>query len=281
MQNPLEYGKPDDRNSTVMSEPRLSGIHGLLFDLDGTLYLGDEPIAGASEAVAYARTRGIACRFVTNTSTKSAKTILEKMHRLGFDADAMEIFTPSTACVSFLRRAGAPRIMLFLEPDAAGEFAEFEQDAIGPDYVVVGDIGEKWDYRVLNDAFRAVQNGARLLAYHKSRYYRGTDGMRLDAGPFVAALEYAAGVEATVLGKPTETFFSAALRSLGLSPAEVAMVGDDVESDAGGAQAVGMTAVLVRTGKYRDEALQRSGVAPEIVLDSVAGLPALLPRTSV
>ena len=264
-----------------MGERTRSDIRGVLFDLDGTLYLGDEAIAGAPDAVEAARSRGIACRFVTNTSTKSAQTILEKMHALGFAAEAPEIFTPSTACVSFLREAGAPKVMLLLEPDAAEEFAEFERDEVAPDYVVVGDIGERWDYHVLNGAFRAVQNGAHLLAYHKSRYYRGAGGIRLDAGPFVAALEYAAGVEATVLGKPTQTFFSLALRSLDLPAAEVAMVGDDVENDVGGAQAAGMIGVLVKTGKHREEALQRSGVAPEFVLDSVAGLQALLTGASV
>ncbi len=264
-----------------MGEHTLSRIRGVLFDLDGTLYLGDEPIAGAAEAVEAARSRGIACRFVTNTSTKSAITILEKMHRLGFAAEASEIFTPSTACVSFLREAGTPKVMLLLEPDAAEEFAEFERNDVEPDYIVIGDIGERWDYQVLNSAFRAVQKGARLLAYHKSRYYRGAGGMRLDAGPFVAALEYAAGVEATVLGKPTQTFFSLALRSLDLPPAEVATIGDDVENDVGGAQEAGMLGVLVRTGKYREEALQGSGVTPDVVADSVAGLQALLTGASV
>jgi ribonucleotide monophosphatase NagD (HAD superfamily) len=102
----------------------------------------------------------------------------------------------------------------------------------------------------------------------------------LDSGAFVAGLEYATGVEAHVLGKPSTAYFQAALDAVDADAERTWMVGDDVEADVGGAQALGMHGVLVKTGKYRDEWLERSGVKPDAVLDSVADLPEWLESNS-
>src|SRR5690606_19090550 len=122
--------------------------------------------------------------------------------------------------------------------------------------VVIGDLGEGWSFSRLNAAFRQVLGGATLLALQKNRYWRTGDGLSLDAGPFVAALEYATGVEAVVVGKPSEDFFRLAAASMALPPDRITVIGDDLESDVGGAQAAGMRGILVRTGKFREESLQ-------------------------
>jgi phospholysine phosphohistidine inorganic pyrophosphate phosphatase len=115
-------------------------------------------------------------------------------------------------------------------------------------------------------------DGADLIALQRNRYWRREDGLALDAGPFVAALEYASGRSATVVGKPEAGFFRLALEDLGLGPHEVAMVGDDAEADVVGAQAAGLKGILVRTGKYRPETEGR----PDLVLESFAALPEAL-----
>jgi ribonucleotide monophosphatase NagD (HAD superfamily) len=94
----------------------------------------------------------------------------------------------------------------------------------------------------------------------------------------VAALEYATGHEAYVVGKPAPPFFQTILRAAGASADESAMVGDDVESDVGGAQQAGLAGILVRTGKYRENAVQASGVRPDATVDSIASVPTLLGR---
>lgn len=135
---------------------------------------------------------------------------------------------------------------------------------------MIGDIGDAWDNERLNRAFRQVMEGARLVAIRKNRYWMRGDGLALDAGPFVAALEYATGRSADLIGKPQPAYFRLAAASLGVPLDRIAMVGDDVESDVGGAQAAGLAGVLVRTGKFREDRLASSGVRPDHILGSVA-----------
>ena len=143
--------------------------------------------------------------------------------------------------------------------------------------MIVGDLGERFDYAVLNRAFRLiVDGGAQLVALQRNRYWLRGDGLSLDVGPFVAALEYAADVEAVVVGKPAAAFFLLALSQLGADPAEAAMVGDDVESDIGGAVRAGLRGVLVRTGKFREETLAAADPPPTDIVASIADVPALL-----
>jgi HAD superfamily hydrolase (TIGR01458 family) len=141
-----------------------------------------------------------------------------------------------------------------------------------PDIVLVGDLGEGFSYERLNAAFRCLMDGAELVALQKNRFWRRSDGLALDAGPFVAALEYASGKAATAAGKPEESFFQAALDELGLEADAVAMVGDDAESDVAGAKKMGIKGIQVKTGKYRpgDES------NADLVIESVADLPEAL-----
>lgn len=248
----------------------------LLIDLDGTLYEGDRAIAGAVETVARLRARGVPLRFVTNTTRLPRRGLVERLEAMGVTASADEILTAPRAAADWLESQGLHRVALYLAAAAHEEFARFEVTAERPEAVVVGDLGADWTFERLNHAFRALREGARLVAIQKNRYWSTAGNLTLDAGPFVAALEYAAATEATVVGKPSAAFFAAAARSLDLPPAAIAMVGDDVESDVGGAQEAGMIGVLVRTGKYRPGDETRAGARPDAVLDSVADLRAWL-----
>ena len=114
------------------------------------------------------------------------------------------------------------------------------------------------------------------MALQKNRYWRTPDGLSLDVGPVVAALEYASGRDAVVVGKPAPEFFATVLAGVGAAAAAAVMVGDDVESDVGGAQRAGLTGILVRTGKYRADAVAASGIRPFATVDSIADVPPLL-----
>jgi HAD superfamily hydrolase (TIGR01458 family) len=258
----------------------LGAIRALLLDLDGVLYVEDEPVPGAREAVAELRDRGLALRFVTNTTARPRRLILERLERLGFALDPSELSTPAALAVRRCRERGHRRVALVMNEDVKEDFAELEEVGAGAEAVVIGDLGTDFGYGVLNLAFRQLMDGAELIALQKNRFWMTPDGLSLDVGPFVAALEYAARRDALVVGKPAREFFAAILAGIPAEPGAAAMVGDDVESDIGGALGAGLAGVLVRTGKYREDALEASGVEPTAVVDSIADVPELLARES-
>ena len=249
-------------------------LTGYLIDLDGTVYVGDRPIPGAVETINRLRERGVPFRFTTNTTTKSLATLHTRLCDIGLPVEPGEIFGVIKAAVAFLRRKGVPRCQLLLTDDPKQDFNVFPQDDVTPEYIVIGDIGKYWDYKLVNDLFRKVMNGAEMIALHKGRYWQTENGLQVDIGAFVAGLEYVTGKQATVIGKPSESFFRLALDDLGLPAERVAMVGDDLLSDIGGAQAVGMKGILVKTGKYREEFVAGSEIKPELVIELVAELVA-------
>jgi HAD superfamily hydrolase (TIGR01458 family) len=250
--------------------------HALLLDLDGVLYVEDEPVPGAREAVASLRARGLALRFVTNTTSRPRRLILERLRRLGFEVAESELSTPAALAVSHCVEQGRRRVMLLARDDVKEDFAELSEVAEGVEAVVVGDLGEAFGYDVLNRAFGHLMGGAELIALQKNRYWMRPEGLALDVGPFVAALEYAARVDAFVVGKPSADFFATILAGVPAEPSGAVMVGDDVETDVGGALGAGLAGILVRTGKYREDALRASGIEPTAVVDSIADVPALL-----
>jgi HAD superfamily hydrolase (TIGR01458 family) len=247
-------------------------VKGLLLDLDGTLYTGNEPVEGAREALASLKDAGIPYRYVTNTTRQPRREIVARLDDMGFPVLEELVFTPATAVNIELRGYSCYPLLsetLFEDLD------DLQFTSVSPEYVLVGDLGEEFTYVRLDAAFRRLMGGAELVALQKNRYWQKKDGLSLDAGPFVAALEYASGKVATVIGKPEPPFFAAALADLGLSPQEVAMVGDDAQADVAGAQKAGMHGVQVKTGKYR-AGISMRGAEPSLLLDSVAGLPEAL-----
>jgi HAD superfamily hydrolase (TIGR01458 family) len=254
----------------------LARVGALLLDLDGVLYVEDEPIAGAREAVERLRNRGLALRFVTNTTAHSRARTLDKLTRLGFEVDGHELVTPAALAVRHCRDQGHRRVALVMNDEVKRDFEELEEAAGGVDAVVMGDLGAAFGYDVLNRAFRHVMDGAELIALQKNRYWLTADGLSLDVGPFVAAIEYATGRQAYVVGKPAPAFFEEVLSDLGVPATRAAMVGDDVESDIGGALGAGLAGILVQTGKYREQAVRASGIEPTATVATIAAVPDLL-----
>lgn len=253
-------------------------MQALLFDLDGVLYQGGRVIDGAVETLRWCEQRGIPRLFVTNTSSMPRSALVERLSGLGLSVSAEQIFAPPVAARAYLAAHHAEPLALFVREATREDFeglqvleGEVEQGAAS---VVIGDIGEAWDFKTLNRAFRLLMAEPKpiLVALGMSRYAQGRDGLLLDVAPFVKALEHAASCKAVVMGKPAKAFFDRAVDELGASAADVAMVGDDIVGDVGGAQAAGLRGVLVRTGKFRDKDLD-GDIQPDAVLDSVADLP--------
>ena len=253
---------------------------GFLLDLDGTLYTGDAAIPGAADALSGLRMRAVPFRLVTNTTSRSRRMLVDRLAEYGLAVAPEEIVTATLAGVELVRAAGYGRVAPFVP---AGALEDMEgltlvggtsgRPGTAADVVVLGDLGERWTFALLQEAFEQLMAGAELVALSRDRYFRQGDRLSLDAGPFVAALEYAAGATAAVAGKPSPAFFEAAVRSLGLSAdRSVAMVGDDLWSDVQGAQSAGLQGWLVRTGKFREDILQGSGITPDRILSSVTEL---------
>lgn len=251
-------------------------VSAVLIDLDGVLYVEQEPIDGAVDAVNRLRDRGIGLRFVTNTTAHSRDRTLAKLDRLAFAVAEHELVTPAALALRYCRQRGHRRVALVMNEEVKHDFAGLEEAGEGAQAVIVGDLGSAFGYDVLNHAFRCVMDGAELIALQKNRYWLRADGLSLDVGPFVAALEYATSREAYVVGKPARGFFEQILEDLRVEAAAAAMVGDDIESDIGGALNAGLQAILVRTGKYREERVAESGIQPTAVVDSIADVPELL-----
>lgn len=254
----------------------LARVRALLLDLEGTLYQAGQPVAGAAKALQALAARGISHGFVTNTTSRPRSVLVAELAAMGFEVSPDRIFTAPRAAREYLLSHNLDRCHLLVRPAVLEDLAGIREDDVSPQAVVVGDMGEDFTYARLNRAFRLLLQGAELITLARNRYYRAADGLVLDQGPFVAALENASGLRATLVGKPSIEFFQPALKFLGVPPSEAAIVGDDLEADVAGGQAAGMRGILVRTGKFREADLSRSNVHPDAILDSLADLPRLL-----
>jgi len=253
----------------------------ILLDLDGTLYVGDQAIPGAIECLAQLRERGIALRFLTNTTTKSQRELVAQVRALGFQLDADELISAPIAAKlelhSLQQHADrALRIWLLVADAIKADFAEFICDEQQPDYVVLGDIGDRWDLALINQLFNVMNSGAELIALHKGRFWQTSEGLKADIGFFVAGLEYVSSKAARIMGKPNRDFYQRVLDSAGVKAQDAIMVGDDIDSDVGGAQLIGIKGCLVKTGKFRQQYFEQSQVKPDYIIQSVADLAAIL-----
>jgi HAD superfamily hydrolase (TIGR01458 family) len=254
----------------------VKSLQGLLVDLDGVLYIEEQLIPGAVDTMDWLRDRGYPLRFLTNTTMRSRFSLVEKLRGFGIRVEPQEMFSTCVVAAHWLKAHGVTKVHLLLPRTSQEDFGDFQITDDRPEAVVVGDLGSDFSFDVLNHAFRLIRAGARLIALQKNRFWQRQDGLAMDVGAFVAALEYATEIEATVIGKPNRAYFEMALEDLGLPASEVAMIGDDIYTDIKGGKAVGLKTILVKTGKYAFDEVEKVDCQPDWVLESIADLPALL-----
>lgn len=251
----------------------VDGARGALLDIDGTLLVGDRAVDGASDCLRRLRDAGVPYRLFTNTTRRSVAEIASTLRGAGIEVAAAEVLAPAALACRRILDSGRTRAALLVAPSTLDDFAGVAEDESAPQWVVLGDLGRGFDWDVLNRAFHWLRGGARLLALHKNRFWHdGERGVLLDAGGFVVALEYAAGVTAEVVGKPSPAFYAIALQLLGVPAAETLVVGDDVINEGVGAAAVGCRTAIVRTGKFEPAHLAGAAFEPDLLLASVAEL---------
>lgn len=276
------------------------GVRALLLDLDGVMVLKGAAIPGSVDAANDLERRGIPYRIVTNTSLVSRASLSRYARRIGNEVPPERFQSALSASAAYTARhhPGQPLYVLASE-DALTEFdgqrvlrhAEAASAGARAAAVVVGDSAEVLTPANLNSAFRLVRGGAELIGMHRNPWWLTLEGETLDSGAYVTGLEFASGVRARIIGKPSPAFFSLAVEALRrqvrergerpLRRAEIAMVGDDVRSDVRAAQRAGLRGVFVLTGKHTLEdvglaARERGGAAPDAVAGSLADVVAAL-----
>ncbi len=236
-------------------------------------------IPGAAAALAEAAARGIGVAFVTNTTSRPRSVLVRELAEMGLPVDTEAVFSAPRAAREYLLRTGRRRCLLLARPSLLEDLAGIEasESPTDADAVVLGDLGDALTYERLNRAFRALVAGAELVALARNRYWRAKDGLdarrrRVRRRPRVRVGQGrhpGRQALAGVLRRGAEVARGARRR-------EAAVIGDDLESDVAGAQAAGLRGILVRTGKYRPEELERSPIRPDAVLGSIAELSGLL-----
>ncbi len=255
-------------------------IRGVLLDIDGVLHVSMQPIKGAAETLRWLDQKGYQTRLVTNTTTMNRATLAQRLQQIGLPIMEEHLLTAPVTTANYIRQHfSGERCWILTKGDTVADFADIE--LVGPTdenigVVVIGGAEELLTYEAMNNAFRLIMNGAALLAMHTNMYWRTVNGLRLDSGPFVRALEIATGKQAVVLGKPDKAFFEQALLTIGVQSQEALMVGDDIENDVAGAQHAGIRGILVYTGKHKADSPLLQRIRPDATLPSIAELPAYL-----
>uniref|UniRef100_W5K184 Phospholysine phosphohistidine inorganic pyrophosphate phosphatase n=1 Tax=Astyanax mexicanus TaxID=7994 RepID=W5K184_ASTMX len=251
-------------------------VKGVILDMCGVLYDSGEgggvPIEGSVEAVKRLKASDLQLRFCTNETQATREKFVAKLCRMGFEINVSEVFPPAPAVVSVLKQRNL-RPHLLVHDDVVPEFDGVDKS--NPNCVVIGDAADNFSYENMNAAFRVLIGLEKpvLFSMGRGRYYKETDGLKLDVGVYMKALEYACDVEAEVVGKPAPMFFQTVLNDMGLQPHEVFMIGDDLVNDVGGAQQCGMKGLQVRTGKYSPDQCVTSA---KNTTHCVSGSPACL-----
>jgi HAD superfamily hydrolase (TIGR01458 family) len=257
---------------------RAAAIDGVLLDMDGVLATSWRPLPGAAETLAWLRDRRVPFRIVTNTTTHTRPRFARTLTDAGLRVEAEEVVTAVVGTARYLRtHHPGEGVFLLSDGDPREDLEGVELvDVEHADVVVLGGASEDFTYPTLNRVFRRLMDGATLIGMHRNLFWRTDEGLELDSGAFIAGLEEASGRAATICGKPSPAFFEQAVALLGTAATRTAMVGDDVVNDVIGAQTAGLVGVLVKTGKFVPEHLERVDGRPDHVLDTIGGLPALL-----
>jgi HAD superfamily hydrolase (TIGR01458 family) len=254
----------------------------VLLDIDGVLTVSWQALPDAAETIDWLTREGIDFRLVTNTSSRSRRMIAALLEQAGMPIEAGRILTAATGAARYLRDNHPGRRCLVinhgdLEDDLEGVPLA---DADNAEVVLLGSAGPTVGYREIDNAFKLAEQGIPVVALQRNLRFQTSSGPALDMGAFLMGLEAAADITATVVGKPAQEFFAAALADMDVRPDDAVMVGDDLASDVVGAQAAGVCGVLVRTGKFRPSDLEKGNVRPDHVIDGIGQLPDLLQRMS-
>lgn len=250
----------------------MTDVDGILFDLEGVLWTADTPLPGAVETLNALQAAKIPFQILSNMTLKPRRAVLNRFREFGLSLDVERMMTPPAAAARWLKQNGNPPVSAFVAPPTRVELEGLNllPDDVerGAEYVVLADLGDDWNASNVNRALRLLLNGAQLITCGMGRYWMAQDGLRVDGGAYAQALAYASGQTPLVIGKPSADYFHIAADFLGVKRERVLMVGDDILNDIQGGQRAGLKTLLVQTGKFRAQDLER-GVSPDWVKPDV------------
>ncbi len=255
----------------------MADVDGVLFDIEGVIVTSWEPVPGAADVLAQLRESGVPRAFLTNTTSRTCAEIAATLSDLGMPVDPSEIVTAASLTAEYLKQTyPGRRCWVLNEGDVEADLDGIERDDDDPDVVVLGGAGEKFTHRTLSRVAELMLDGVPVVAMHRAASWQGPDGLRLDTGAYLAGLEELSGQSVVAVGKPSMQGFLAAADIMDVDPSRMVVVGDDLYGEVLPGQRLGMTGVLVRTGKFRRSVLELAVDRPDHVIDSVADLPQLL-----
>jgi HAD superfamily hydrolase (TIGR01458 family) len=257
-----------------MAQYTTEKIRGVLLDLDGVLEFKGEVYPGAIELTDELRRKGICIRILTNSTLKSRKSCADKLMQKGFTIYEEEIITASFATARYLDKLEPRSCWIMLDGQGLDEFSGYEQDIRQPEYVIVGDYRENFNFRNMNKALKLLLAGSKLIVMISEMVDHSMGDVELTVGAYGKMLEAASGAETIYIGKPSRYMFELAIETMGIPKKQLLMVGDRVESDILGAKSAGIRSVLVKTGEYIEG--HRNKIAlPDYIVDSIADLRSL------
>ena len=255
----------------------MAGVEGVLLDIDGVLVTSWHPIDGAVAAVREVRERGLACAYLTNTTSRTCDEIADALRSAGIEADSGEIVTAARLTAEYVRSTyPGSRAWVLNSGDITADLSGIELDDEDPEVVILGGAGPEFTHDALSRVVGLMLDGVPVVAMHRGTTWATHDGLRIDTGTYLPGMEEVAGTNVVSVGKPSLAAFLTATDLMGTEPDATVMVGDDLTNDVLAAQRVGLTGVLVRTGKFRQSVLDLAPQRPDHVVDSVAQLPKLL-----
>ena len=246
-------------------------FEGVIFDVDGVLEFQNVVYPGTVELIDHLRDRGITIRVLTNSTLKSRRTCAEKLHAKGFRIDKEEIITASYATAQYMKTLNPLSCWVMLKGEGLEEFREFNLDEGDPEYIILGDLREDFNFHNMNKALKLLLQGSKLVVMITEKVDNSMGDVELTVGAYGKMLEDAARVTATYIGKPNRIIFDMTLKTMNIKKSKILMVGDKIESDIRGARNVGIQSALVRTGEFRESDL-KSGVKPDFLCESIQDL---------
>lgn len=243
---------------------------GFLFDLNGVFYEDKNIISGANETIDWLKKNSIPYKFISNNSTLSRKLFVEKLKKIGLKINISDVITSNYAGVLTIKKMGLKNCKLIMTEEAKLDYKKFQLQNKKIDAIVIGDIGEKWSFSLMNELMNDIISGAEIIALHKGKYYQSQGKLKIDCGAFVAGLEFSTSKKAISIGKPKKSFFDLAAFDLGTN--KICLVGDDLHNDIEGGQKMGYKTILVKTGKYRQNIFDKSKIKPDFCIPSIKEL---------
>jgi len=222
----------------------------LLIDLDGVLRIGNSPAHGLQDFLSFIDKYNINSCILSNSSLYSSNVVYNY-----FEDHSIKVKIPIITAIDSAHQYVSQkykRVAVFCDEKVKPMFKEL-LDYQNPEAVLIGDIGNEWNYKIVQQIFEFVQNGTELIAIHKNKFWNKPNvGTQLDAGPFIHAIEFATSSQATLIGKPSNLYFRSALNLINANEQDpFVMVGDDLDSDMTGASKLDAETILIYTGKTK------------------------------